>query len=205
MEKTNDPITAIYARVSTQGQKITGQVNELKSFCDRKGWINPILFKEKRSAAKGAKPEFDRLMKECQSGKVARVVVFDLSRLSRKGVADTIETINALQKMKVDLVSSNDGLDFHGQMGLVMASMLSAFSKIEHDLRAERQRIGIESAKKANGGKCPWGGSQRKRDASHDQSIQKLRETGLTIRKIAETLKLSPTTVQKSVKAHKSL
>jgi DNA invertase Pin-like site-specific DNA recombinase len=138
-------------------------------------------------------------------GKVARVVVFDLSRLSRKGVADTIETINALQKMKVDLVSSNDGLDFHGQMGLVMASMLSAFSKIEHDLRAERQRIGIESAKKANGGKCPWGGSQRRRDASHDQSIQKLRETGLTIRKIAETLKISPTTVQKSVKAHKPL
>jgi DNA invertase Pin-like site-specific DNA recombinase len=195
-------LTLIYARVSTSGQKIKAQVDDLVNFCESKGWSNIKVFKEKASGVHGERSAFKEVLETCRQKGVARLVVYDLSRLSRKGVADVIETINSLQKMNIELVSRNEGLSFDGQMGLVMASMLSAFANIDYELRKEKQRIGIEKAKEVNGGKCPWGGARRKRDTSNDQAIFDLRDSGLSIRKIAERLKISTTTIQKAIKAN---
>lgn len=196
------PLTLIYARVSTSGQKIKAQVDDLVKFSESKGWTNIKVFQEKASGVHGDRPAFKKALEACREAEVVRLVVYDLSRLSRKGVADVIETINALQQMNVELVSRNEGLSFDGQMGLVMASMLSAFANIDYELRREKQRIGIEKAKEVNGGKCPWGGAKRKRDNSNDQAILDLRNSGTSIRKISERLKISTTTVQKAIKAN---
>ena len=50
--------------------------------------------------------------------KIVRLFDYDLCRLSRKGVADVIETINTLQKIDADLVTRNEGLSFDRQMPL---------------------------------------------------------------------------------------
>jgi DNA invertase Pin-like site-specific DNA recombinase len=196
--------TAIYARVSTADQNIDAQISELVKFCESKGFSSPAMFQEKTSGV-GEREELNKLLGECLKGNFARIVIYDLSRMSRKGVADAIETIKNLQEKGVDLISMSEGLSFDGQMGLVMASMLSAFSNIDYELRREKQRIGIERSRELNGGKCPWGGARRQRDPSHDLTIKKLRKTGLTIRKIAKTLNVSPTTVQRSLKHNKAI
>jgi len=195
--------TFIYARVSSIGQNIESQVNDLLSFCKQKGWANTRLYSEKMSGV-GKRPIFEQMLLDCRSERPSRVVVWDLSRLSRKGVSDAIQTITYFQDMDIDLISKKEGLDFNGQMGLVMASMLSAFASIDYQLRREKQALGIELAREKNGGKCPWGGNKRKRDSSNDSVILKLKTAGMSIRKIAKLINKSPQTIQVALKVLKA-
>jgi DNA invertase Pin-like site-specific DNA recombinase len=192
--------TAIYARVSTQGQDLTAQVEELKNYCARKGWTDVVIFEEKVSGVSDTRPQLNKMLTACSKGDISRVVVYDLSRLSRKGVSEVISLIGDLQKQKVELISINEGLSFEGQMGLVMASMLSAFANIDYELRREKQKIGIQEKIKNNNGKCPWGGATRKRDASNDKIIHQMKRDGVSIRDISTRLKIAKSTVQKSLK-----
>jgi DNA invertase Pin-like site-specific DNA recombinase len=201
--ETSTVDTFIYARVSTTNQKIDSQVKDLIKYCEHKGWLNTKLYSEKMSGV-AKRPIFEQMLLDCRSDRPSRVVVWDLSRLSRKGVSDAIQTITYFQDMDIDLISKKEGLDFNGQMGLVMASMLSAFANIDYQLRREKQALGIESAKEKNGGKCPWGGNKRKRDNSNDSIILKLKTAGMSIRKIATTINKSPQTIQIALKILKA-
>lgn len=194
--------TAIYARVSTNGQKLGSQIKELKAYCSRKNWSDIVVYEEKVSGVVTNRPELAGMLGSCFRGEIGRVVVYDLSRLSRNGVSDTVTLIGELHKANVELHSVHEGLSFDGQMGLVMASMLSAFANIDYELRREKQKIGIEQAKQANNGKCHWGGSRRTRSTKNDKQIIKMKADGVSIRDIAMRLSLGVSTVQRALKAH---
>lgn len=201
-QKTGTPLTGILVRCSTEGQNSESQRNELIKFCQRKGWTDYEIYEEKVSGVSKDRPEFTRMMSDCFSAKLSRVVCYDLSRLTRQGVKATIDTIHDLQSHGVELISMREGLTFDNQMGLVMASMLSAFANIDYELRKEKQRIGIENSRRKHGGKCPWGGKRagRKPNQALHESIYKLKKAGMSIRKIAKTVKCSPSTVQTVLK-----
>ena len=82
---------------------------------------------------------------------------------------------------------------------------LESARKIVQELYQNRkilQRIGIENAKKKNGGKCPWGGlaaGRRPNQNLHNQIID-LHKNGISIRKIAKSIPCSPSTVQTIIK-----
>ena len=151
---------------------------------------------------------FDKMMKLVSTDSVARVVVYDLSRLTRKGVSDVISIIGILQKNNCELVSQSEGIRFDSQMGMALAGLLSAFNNIDYQTRRDKQAIGIASAKKKNGGKCGWGGRVKgagnKKSIEIHKSIKKCLENGMTVRAIAKLLKVSPTTVQKERKTFKT-
>jgi DNA invertase Pin-like site-specific DNA recombinase len=194
--KTVTPLTGIYVRSSTAMQNTESQRIELLNFCHRKGWTDIEIYEEKVSGVAKDRSEYKRLLDDCFASKLARVICYDLSRLNRSGVKATIDSIHDIQSNGVELISMKDGLTFDSQMGLVMASMLSAFANIDYELRREKQKIGIENARRKNGGVCPWGGSGRKKNEHLRESITRLKRTGMSVRKIAKTLKCSPTTVQ---------
>lgn len=198
--------TAIYCRVSSLSQRVESQQEDLQAYSRLRGWGESLVYAETVSGVMDGtkRPAFAKLLEDCKAGKVKRVLIFDLSRLSRKGVADTIQTISWLQERGIELVSKREGLNFDGQMGLVLASLYSALAAIDLQMRREKCLLGVERVRRLNGGKCPWGGARRTRETQNDAAILRLRKNNLSIREIARSLNLSSTTVQKALKVNRS-
>lgn len=198
-------VTALYIRCSTQGQSFDAQRDDLVSFATSKGWTDTKVYSEKVSGVAATREVFNQMVEDVKAGLVSRVVVWDLSRLSRKGVADVIETINFFQSKGVEVVSKKEGVSFEGQMGLVMASLFSALANIDYEMRKEKCRLGIEKAREKNGGTLPWTGKGgRKKDTSKRSAIVKMLQAGATYKEIQETIGVSPTTISRAFKAMKT-
>jgi site-specific DNA recombinase len=75
--------TALYIRVSTEGQRTDSQEQELRRYCRQRGWKDLIFYVDKTSGAKASRPQLDRLMQDIRAGKVQRLVVYKLDRLGR--------------------------------------------------------------------------------------------------------------------------
>jgi DNA invertase Pin-like site-specific DNA recombinase len=198
-------VTALYIRCSSQGQSFDAQQEDLVNFASRKGWTDTKIYAEKVSGVATTREQFNKMIDDIKQGLIARVIVWDLSRLSRKGVADVIETINFLQSNNVELISKKEGVSFEGQMGLVMASLFSALGNIDYEMRREKCKLGVEKAREKNGGILPWvGKGGRKKDTSKRSAIIKLLESGATYKEIQKTIGVSPTTISRAFKAMKT-
>ena len=84
-------ITALYTRVSTGYQidkdSLPFQRKELKNYCVHVLHLSPDEIEVFEDAGKSGKntdrPAFQRMMKKVKAGKVARVVVYKIDRISR--------------------------------------------------------------------------------------------------------------------------
>lgn len=203
--KPHETSTVLYVRCSTKQQSFKAQKDMLLKFCKGKKWKVTEVYQEKRSGTNLNRPQLSKMLEDAVKGEISRVVIQDLSRLTRTGIGDTIRTIEHLMENNVELYSVSEGMALTSQFGTLVASIMSWLANAEQSIRTEKQRLGIEAARKANGGKCHWGGSKRKRDVERDKSIVILREQSekkgkrLSVRKLAEQFKCSPATVQKAI------
>lgn len=75
---------------------------------------------------------------------------------------------------------------------LFKENIAASVAQFETEVRSDRQRAGIEAAREANGGKCPWGG--RKAGVPNKATVEKiavvrqLREQGRSIAEIARVV-----------------
>ena len=60
--------SAIYIRVSTEGQRTDSQELELKRYCRQRGWKDTAVYMDKISGAKASRPELDRLIQDIRAG-----------------------------------------------------------------------------------------------------------------------------------------
>ena len=98
--------TAIYVRVSTEGQRTDSQEQELKRYCRQRGWKNPILYSDRISGARTPRPELNRLMQDIRGGRVRRLVVYKLDRLSRC-LTHLDLILDEINRLKVPLIASS--------------------------------------------------------------------------------------------------
>lgn len=83
---------AIYARKSTESedrqvQSLGDQISALRQLAQREGLLVSKVLQESRSAkAPGQRPEFERLRKEIEAGRITGVLTWSMSRLSRNPV-----------------------------------------------------------------------------------------------------------------------
>ena len=56
--------TALYIRVSTEGQRTDSQEQELKGYCRQRGWKALSLYVDKIGGAKASRPQLDQLMQD---------------------------------------------------------------------------------------------------------------------------------------------
>lgn len=134
-----------YARVSSKGQNLTSQINQLKEYgCEAKN-----IFKEKVSGRKkDNREQFNKLLEVVESGDI--IVVTKLDRFARS-TKDALNTIEKLENKNVGLVVLNvsgEKLDTTTSTGKLMITVLSAVAEFEADMIKERQLEGIAEAKK---------------------------------------------------------
>lgn len=162
-----------YARVSSVGQSLEVQEDQLRSAgCER-------IFAEKRSGASTAgRDKLEEALAWVRDGDV--FVVTRLDRLARS-LVDLRQIVDRLTSRGVGFRCLQQHIDTTSSEGRLMLNILASFAEFETDIRKERQREGIEKAKKA--------GRYRGRPPSIDlKQIEELADKGLGPTEIAHRL-----------------
>src|ERR1700709_249585 len=131
---------ALYARVSTDGQSVENQLEELCEVAKRHGWNVIATFADRGiSGTKGreGRPEFDKLLKAIARREVDMVAAWSVDRLGRS-LRDLVSLLSDLQAKGVDLFLLQQGLDTSTPSGRAMFQMLGVFSEFEAAMIRDR-------------------------------------------------------------------
>jgi DNA invertase Pin-like site-specific DNA recombinase len=182
--------TALYVRVSTDGQTTDSQEHELRAYCERRGWREVQIYSDQISGAKFVRPGLDALMAAIRAGKIERVVVFKLDRLGRS-LPHLALLLAELERNGVALIATSQGIDTSNSnpVGRLQMNVLMAVAEFEREIIRERVNAGLAAAK-ARGVKLG-------RHPKHNRvpaEVLTLKARGLGVRAIARELKIPVST-----------
>ena len=189
---------ALYARVSTQGQTVNNQLQELHTVAERHGWDVVSEYKDKGiSGAKGRdkRPQFDAMMKAANRREFDIIMSWSIDRLGRS-LQHLVEFLGDIQQKGVDLYLHQQNIDTGTPSGKAMFQMVGVFAEFERSMIQERVKAGLERAKKQ--GKVL---GRPRVHATVESRIRKKRMEGKGILKIATELGVGTSTVQRVVHA----
>lgn len=130
-----------YVRVSTVEQNEQRQVEALQKY-DIEKW-----FTEKVSAKDINRPELSKMLEFARAGDT--IYIKDFSRLARS-TKDLLNIIEQLNENDISLISLNENLDTSTPTGKLLVTMIAAINEFERNNLLERQKEGIEIAKRNN-------------------------------------------------------
>ena len=105
------------------------------------------------------RPAFQELMADIQEGKIRRVLVYRLDRISRS-VLDFASVVDVFQKHGVDFVSTMEKFDTGTPIGKAMLMIVMIFAQLERETIQQRVVDAYLSRSKRGfymGGKVPYG------------------------------------------------
>lgn len=152
---------ALYPRVSTveqakEGYSINEQIDRLKKYCEAMGWdVYKIYTDAGYSGGSLERPGLQEMLSDIKEGKIDKVVVYKLDRLSRS----QLDTLYLIEKVFLangtDFVSMSENFDTSTPFGRAMIGILAVFAQLEREQIRERMSIGKEGRAKEglwNGG-----------------------------------------------------
>jgi DNA invertase Pin-like site-specific DNA recombinase len=185
---------AVYARVSTDKQKVDMQLQELNDFIKRSGWR---LYKQYvdhgYTGANTQRPDFSKMMIDARQRKFDILVVWKLDRLSRS-LKDLINTLDELGHLGIDFISYDNHLDTSTPTGKLVFQIIGAVAEFEKDIIRERVKAGLQNAKSK--------GKQLGRPTIPEYVLdqaKELRKQGLSFRNIENKLGLGDGTIRKRI------
>jgi DNA invertase Pin-like site-specific DNA recombinase len=191
---------AIYLRVSTTKQDTENQRRELEAVAKRSGWQIVQVYRDAGiSGAKGRdkRPGLDAMMKAVNAKEVEMVAAWSVDRLGRS-LTDLLSILQGLREKGVDLFLHQQGLDTSTTAGRAMFQMLGVFAEFERGIIRERINAGLARARE-RGIKL----GRPTVPAAIEKRALKLYAggKGIGILKIARTLEIGTSAVQRIVKA----
>ena len=132
-----------YARVSTNDQNISMQIDALESSGCKE------IFSDIASGAKTERPGLEQALAYVREGDT--IVVWKLDRLGRS-IQHLIQSINTLQNKGIGFKSLQENIDTTTNGGKLIFHMFSSLAEFERDLIRERTRVGLKAARAR--GKC---------------------------------------------------
>jgi DNA invertase Pin-like site-specific DNA recombinase len=188
----------IYLRVSTLDQSNDSQESQILAFLQRTEWKDePIEFyRDKISGTKSQRPELDRMLSDCRSGKISRILCYKLDRMGRS-VLHLAKLLNDLKGLRIPVIFTSQGFstEQNNPAGDFFLNMLMAVSEFERSMICERVRAGVKA--RMDSGK-PMG--RESLNKSIVGQIRALRSEGKSMGKISRELNLSSCTVHKYLK-----
>ena len=164
-----------YARVSTQDQHLTGQLEVLKVAGAE------TIYREKISGARADRPQLAKLMASLKAGDV--VLVTKLDRLGRS-TRELLDLIERIGKAGASFRSLGDPLwDTSSSQWRLLSTLLAAIAEFERDLIRERTGDGRRRAL-ANGVK--FGRPAKLSDYQRKEALKR-RAAGETLAEIAKS------------------
>lgn len=127
-----------YARVSKTEQHLVLQLDALK----KRRVIR--IFTDKLTGTRFDRKEFLAALDYLNTGDT--LVVWKLDRLGRS-LKQLIETVESLQKRKINLVSLTEHIDTTTATGKLFFQFIAMLAEFERNLISERTKAGLESAR----------------------------------------------------------
>ncbi len=180
---SNKKTVAIYARVSTDKQKVDMQLRELEDFVKRSGWqIYRKYIDQGYTGTNMNRPAFIEMKSAARKRNFNILLVWKLDRLSRS-LKDLINTLDELGALGIDFISYDNNLDTSTPTGKLVFQIIGAVAEFEKDIIRERVIAGLNNARSK--------GKRLGRPGVPDELLEKakaLREEGLSFRKIGKEL-----------------
>jgi DNA invertase Pin-like site-specific DNA recombinase len=198
-----ETMIAAYIRVSTEKQADDGSVRSQKLAINR--WLrghniepkDVQYFEDVISGTTHERPALAQLEGAIFNGEVSQVVVFSLSRVSRRGIVDGMKLLGEWLEKGVRVVSVSEQFDFTGQVGQLIASVFFAMAKIDQDNRKLYQAAGIARAKEEG----KYQGRKSGTTIAKPARARQLKDKGNTYEEIASSLGVSRATVARYLSA----
>jgi DNA invertase Pin-like site-specific DNA recombinase len=182
--------TAIYCRVSGDGQTVDNQLLELRTYVTARHWnVTGEFLDQGISGSKDRRPALDRLMAEARRGRLDAICVWSLDRFGRS-LAHVVTTVQELHERGVAFVSLKEGLDLSTAAGRLQLHILSALGEFERARLIERTKAGLARARTQ--------GKKLGRPARVLSGDDVERTATLSVRDAARTLRTSPSTIVRS-------
>src|SRR6516164_3432524 len=174
-----------YARVSTQDQHLTGQLEAIKAASAE------TIYREKISGARADRPQLAKLMGSLKPGDI--VLVTKLDRLGRS-TRELLDLIDRIGKAGAVFRSLGDPLwDTSSAQGRLLSTLLAAIAEFERELIRERTGDGRKRAM-ARGIKF---GRKPKLSPFQKAEALKRRATGETLAAIAKSYAVDISTISR--------
>lgn len=177
-----------YIRVSTTEQSEKRQIRALDKYGIEK-W-----FTEKASGKDTNRPELQRMLEFVREGDT--VYIDDFSRLARN-TKDLLNLVESFKEKGVELVSNRENIDTSTPIGKIMLTMIGAVAEFERQNLLERQREGVEIAKRE--GKFKSGQVKKIDEAEFMKAYQEYQTRKITKKQMAEKLHISRPTLDKLI------
>ena len=188
---------ALYARVSTDGQTVQNQLQELEAVARKEGWQIVYRYTDKGiSGAKGRKdrPDFNALCKAVMRREFDLIAAWSVDRLGRS-LLDLVTFLKDIHAKGINLYLHKQGLDTTTPTGEMMFQMMGVFAQFERTIIVERVKAGLKRAK-AEGKKL----GRPRIGAEVTARVLALRHEGRGMRKIAKELGIGNATVERILK-----
>ena len=163
--KTRKKVAA-YARVSMETEllhhSLSAQVSHYSTLIQNNPeWEYAGVYADEGITGTSTKrrDEFNRLMGDCDAGKIDLVLVKSISRFAR----DTVDTLNATRHLKdlgIDVYFERENIHSMSKEGELLLTLLASFAQAEAESISQNVKWGIRKRFKLgipNGNKAPYG------------------------------------------------
>jgi DNA invertase Pin-like site-specific DNA recombinase len=159
------------------------QEEELRQYCERRGW-DCLMYRDRgQGGAKQDRPALNALLSDLRKRKVDVILVWSLDRLARS-LKQLLTISEECRSLGVDLVSLKQNIDTTIASGRLTFSILGAVAEFERELLRERVKTGIAQARRS--GKRIGRPALRRFDSVELEKIRSLRAEGASVRKLAQ-------------------
>lgn len=182
-----------YIRVSSIGQNEARQLEDIKSTLDK-------VFIDKCSGKDSQRPELQRALEYVREGDT--IHVHSIDRLARN-LRDLQAIVDGLISRGVSIIFHKENLTFAGGNDPVQKltlQLMGAFAEFERSIIRERQREGIEAAKKRG----VYTGRKRKLSTEQLDEINAKLNAGATKKAVAEEYGISRQTLYAALSCGKA-
>ena len=140
---------AIYCRVSTEDQHTENQLPILRKWAADRGWEVAGVYQDTGSAYQKANQVLlKKLLADCDKGKYDVVLVYDLSRLTRKGPLELMLLLKQFADKGSPVYSYLDtAVNVPSEFQPVLVAFYGVMAKIFSTQLSERVKAGMARAK----------------------------------------------------------
>ena len=187
---------AVYVRVSTKDQSVDMQLNDLERYSKERGLSVFKVYKDNGvSGTKETRPALSELMNDARKRRFDTVLVWRFDRFARS-TKHLVTALYEFRNLDIDFISYQENIDTSSPLGEAIFTIISAMSKLERDIIAERVKGGLRKAR-ANGKRLG-----RPKSEVDTVKVVECRKQNKSIRQIASEMSLSRGTVERTLKMH---
>lgn len=205
-------ITACYIRVSTDQQDTDSQLRACVDYMLKLNWPDkPTMYMDKGiSGSTLDRPAVQQLLSDIRAKKIKRLVIFEMSRLSR----DMLTTGLLMQELcqlgiELHVVADGGKQNMFGAINQFIGLTKGLTAQIERERIVERTKTGLLAARQRGKRLGPPKGNQNRKgkkqqyDAALVSKVVELRALNLSITEIAKILGYNYSKIQRILRSIK--